>query len=229
MSEPKFEKFGLIQKMSSEQVDMGKINDQALVELKAEDLFTFRIAACHDQPDRDHERFTAECLEELSKLFVGRTVIMDHVWSAKNQTARIYDAKVEEGGGVHRLILYCYIPRSDATASVIASIEAGILREVSVGCAVGMATCSICGSDKFTTRCGHRPGLEYDGQLCVVELSGARDAYEVSFCAVPAQKEAGVVKKYGGEDAPAEESDPGEDPEVQKALALLELEYKRFG
>lgn len=228
MENPKFEKFGFVQKMAADQVDMGKINAQALVEMTAESVFAFRIAACDDQVDRENERFTVECLEGLAKLYVGRTVIMDHQWSAKNQTARIYDAKVEESGGVHRLILYCYIPRSDATASVIASIEAGILREVSVGCAVGKATCSICGADKTKTLCGHRPGREYDGQLCAVELSEPKDAYEVSFCAVPAQKEAGVVKQYGGEDTTAEDPDPGEGPEVKKALALLELEHKRF-
>lgn len=228
MSKPKFEKFGFVQKMAADQVDMDKINAQTLVALSAGSVFTFRIAACDDQIDRENERFTVECLEELAKLYVGRTVIMDHQWSAKNQTARIYDANMEESDGVHRLILYCYIPRSDATASVIASIEAGILREVSVGCAVGKATCSICGADKTRVFCEHMPGREYDGQLCMVELSEARDAYEVSFCAVPAQKEAGVVKQYGGEDIPAENPDPEENPEIQKALALLELEYKRF-
>lgn len=198
------------------------------MELTAESVFVFRIAACDDQVDREAERFTVECLEGLAKLYVGRTVIMDHNWSAKNQTARIYDAKVEESDGVHRLILYCYIPKSDATASVIASIEAGILREVSVGCAVGKAICSICGTDKTKTLCKHRPGCEYDGRPCVVELSEARDAYEVSFCAVPAQKEAGVVKQYGGEDTTVQKPNPGEAPEAKKALALLELEYKRF-
>ena len=228
MSKPKFEKFGFIQKMAADQVDIGKINAQALVELAAESVFAFRIAACDDQVDRDSERFTVECLEELAKLYVGRTVIMDHQWSAKNQTARVYDAKVEESDGVHRLILFCYIHRSDTTASVIASIEAGILREVSVGCAVGKATCSICGADKTKVFCEHRPGREYDGRICEVELSEARDAYEVSFCAVPAQKEAGVVKQYGGENTSAEEHKPGEDPEIQKALAMLDLEYKRF-
>ena len=38
--------------------DLQLINRQALRELKAEEVFTFRLAACDDQIDRDHERFT---------------------------------------------------------------------------------------------------------------------------------------------------------------------------
>jgi len=230
MSDPKFEKFGLVQKMAGDQVDMSKINAQALVELTVDEIFAFRVVACDDQPDRDNERFTLDCLQALAPLFVGRTVIMDHTWTAKNQTARIYDAYVEASDGANRLILCCYIPISPATSEVIRSIQAGILREVSVGCAVGKAKCSICGADKITTHCEHRPGREYDGQLCVVELSQPLDAFEVSFCAVPAQPGAGVVKRYGGEDAPEDPPVPHKKTEVPVpgvTLALLELEKLR--
>lgn len=222
-------KYGAVRKMAVGDADMAKINAQALKELGPDDVFAFKVAACDDQPDRDHERFTVECLQELAKLYVGKTIIMDHKWSASNQTARIYDAAVEAKDGVNRLILYAYMLRNDATAPVVAAIEGGILREVSVGCAVGKCVCSICGVDKRTTYCEHRPGREYDGVLCIVELSEARDAYEVSFCAVPAQPGAGVTKTYGGEEnKPAEDTEPGDDPETQKALALLELENQRF-
>ena len=40
---------------------------------------------------------------------------------------------------------------------------------------------------------------------------------------MPAQPGAGVIKAYGGEDAKPKTTD---DPEVVKALALLELEEK---
>lgn len=228
MSETDFKKFGLVQKMAVGKADMTKINAQALVELKAEDVFAFRVAACDDQPDRDNEQFTLNCLQGLAKLYVGRTVIMDHRWSAQNQTARVYDTAVEASEGVNRLILYAYMLRNDTTAPVIASIEGGILREVSVGCAVGKATCNICGADKQRHWCEHRPGGVYDGTKCIVQLSEPADAYEVSFCAVPAQPGAGVVKRYGGEDNRPDPLPTGEDPAVKQALALLELEEKRF-
>lgn len=223
-----FKKFGQVRKMADATVDMAKINAQALVELTEDQVFAFRIAACDDQVDREYERFALECLRGLAKLYVGRTVITDHNWTSKNQTARIYDAAVEEADGINRLVLYCYMLRNAETEATIAAIEGGILREVSVGCAVAKATCSICGTDKSRRSCQHIRGQEYEGKTCVVELSEPRDAYEVSFVAVPAQREAGVVKKYGGEDNGPETVPPSEDPEVQKALALLELEKNRF-
>lgn len=221
-------KFALVEKAASFSPDMTKINAQALVELKAEDVFAFRIRAADDQVDRDFERFTADALDGLAKLFVGKTVIADHMWSSSMQTARIYDAAVEKMSGTTVLVLFAYMLRNDQTAATIAAVEGGILREVSVGCAMGKATCSICGADKSKVFCEHRRGREYDGKQCVVELSQPEDAYELSFVAVPAQPHAGVVKKYGGEDNKPQPPAPEDDPEVQKALALIALEEKRF-
>lgn len=221
-------KFALVQKSADFAPDMEKINAQALKPLTAEQVFAFRIAAADDQVDRDFERFTPAALKGLAGLFVGKTVIQDHLWSSTGQTARIYDAAVETGGGVTRLILYAYMLRNEQTAPAIAAIEGGILREVSVGCAMTTARCSICGTDKTASWCDHLRGHEYGGKVCIVELDGPEDAYELSFVAVPAQRQAGVVKKYGGEDNRPAPPRPEDDPEVQKALALLELEEKRF-
>lgn len=204
--------------------DLELINRQALRALKAEEVFAFRLAACDDQVDRDHERFTLAALEGLAERFVGRTVLMDHQWSAKGQTARVYAGAVEEENGVHRLVLRAYMLRTGETEAVIAAIEGGILREVSVGCAVERALCSICGADKGKTSCPHRPGAVYSGQTCHVDLDGARDAYEVSFVAVPAQPKAGVVKEYGGERGPAMEEEA-----LCLAQARQALEEKRYG
>ncbi len=215
MSELK--KFGFVQK-SAETVDMTKINVQAMRELTPEEVFAFQIAAADDQVDRDYERFTKEALEQLAKLYVGRTVIMDHDWTATKQTARIYDAHTAMDNGVIRLILCCYMLRNDATAPVIQAIEGGILREVSVSCAVSRCVCSVCGADKAKVRCMHRPGKSYEDVLCVISLDEAVDAYECSFVAVPAQRQAGVTKAYGGENGP----EAGND--IKIALALLSLE-----
>ncbi len=43
----------------------------------------------------------------------------------------------------------------------------------------------------------HVKGRTYNGKLCYGELTGAKDAYEWSFVAVPAQREAGVIKGMG--------------------------------
>lgn len=223
----KFEKFGLVEKGMAFSPDMEKIHRQTLVELTAEDVFTFRLAACNDQPDREHERFTLETLEGLAPMYVGKPVILDHEWSAKGQSARVYDAYVEEAEGANHLVLCCYTLKNDYNAQLIQAIEGGILREVSVGCAIEQAICSVCGADLTKIWCEHVPGREYEGETCVVELTGAADAYEVSFCAVPCQPGAGVRKSYGGEAKQPEER-PAEKTMDQAAreLELLELENK---
>lgn len=217
-----------VEKQAVDAAELALINKQALRELTAEEVFTFRMAACDNQVDRDHERFTDKALEGLAPLFVGKTVLMDHTWSAVSQTARIYAADVEDHGEVKQLVLRCYMPRSDATAGTVAAIETGILRECSVGCAMGSAVCSICGTDQTKAYCEHRAGKTYDGQLCVMALDAPQDVYEVSFVAVPAQPEAGVIKskRYGGPDKP----EPPDDIVTQRmAEAMQEQEMRRYG
>lgn len=202
-------KFGVVEKAAGALVpDMEKINRLTLAELTAEEVFVFRLSASNDQIDRDFERFTVRSLKDMAALYVGRTVITDHSWSADGQIARVYDAYVETGeDGITRLMLLCYMLRTAAMEPVIDAIRGGILREVSVSCAVKSARCSICGVDRHEKFCGHRKGQLYDGQLCVIELDGVSDVYEVSFCAVPANAGAGTTKNV----EPEPESAPGDD------------------
>ncbi len=208
------------------------INAQALRPLAKEEVFTFKLAACNTQIDRDNERFTREALEQMAEQFVGRTVLRDHRWTAAAQTALVYAAQVEGEGEDATLVLRCYMPRTEATRNTITAIESGILRECSVGLAVGRVECSICGADQTDTCCRHRPGRVYDGQKCHFTLSDVQDVYEISLCAVPSQPEAGVVKskRYGGheEDVP-NPAEAGEAEALQMAQAAQEQEEKRYG
>lgn len=180
-----------------------KINRQARSPLKAEEIYVFSVRLCDDQPDRDHERFSTEALEALAPMFVGKTGIVDHAWSSEKQVARIFEAGVEYGDGCAFIKAWAYILRSEKTQETIREIEAGIKKEVSVGCAMKRSICSVCGAEYGS--CEHRKGESYGGQTCVAVLCEPEDAYEFSFVAVPAQKQAGVLKGLGGgEMRPAE-------------------------
>ena len=176
-------------------VQLEAINAQAKAALTAEQVYVFSLRLCDDQVDRDYERFDTAALAPLAKLFIGKTGILDHRWSAGNQLARIFATEVVQEDGVSFIKAWAYIRRGGRGDALIADIEAGILKEVSVGCAMGMAVCSVCGSEYGT--CGHRKGEHYDGQLCCAILREPMDAYEFSFVAVPAQREAGVLKGLG--------------------------------
>ena len=186
--------------------ELARINRFAKKELRAEEVYTFAVKLCDNEVDRDFERFDRAALEKLSELFVGRTGIFDHSWSAGGQTARIYRAEViEEETRTTAGDKYCwckgwaYMLRTEKNAELIAEIEGGIKKEVSVGCSVERCVCSICGEDINT--CAHKKGEVYGGKVCCAELVNAQDAYEWSFVAVPAQPRAGVLKRCGGEDA----------------------------
>ena len=177
-------------------VQLEAINAQAKAALTEEKVYVFSLRLCDDQVDRDGERFDTAALPILAKLFIGKTGIVDHRWSSESQIARIFETKVVQESGVSYIKAWAYIRRGGNNDEIIADIEAGIKKEVSVGCAMGRSICSICGSDYGT--CGHQKGEAYDGQLCCAILKEPMDAYEFSFVAVPAQPNAGVLKALGG-------------------------------
>ena len=183
-----------------EEQELELINRFSRKKLTAEQVYTFTVRLCDNEVDRDGERFAPETLDTLAQLFVGKSGIFDHQWTAAGQTARIYRAQVEEepgtqtsvGDGYRYVKAWAYMLRTKGNEELIAQLEGGILREVSVGCAVERAVCSVCG--KPAGSCEHRKGEMYDGKVCFTSLEGAADAFEWSFVAVPAQPRAGVMK-----------------------------------
>lgn len=182
--------------------EMELIRGYARGELDAQDVYTFSVVLCDNEVDRDFECFDEDTLEELAALFLGKTGISDHEWRSGNQVARIFRTeivraparKTADGRDYVCLKAWAYMLRTDKTAALIADIEGGIKKEVSVGCSVSETVCSICGAHGG---CTHIPGERYDGKLCFSVLHGASDAYEWSFVAVPAQRGAGVTKAMG--------------------------------
>lgn len=232
------------------------INRQTKRKLSADEVYVFSVVLCDNEIDRDFERFTIKALERLAEMYVGKTGIFDHSMHGRDQVARIFSAAVEapagrmtrDGQPYHRLKARAYMPKSEQNESMIVDIDAGIKREVSVGCAVADSYCSICGADRKKGGCNHVLGKEYvingKKRLCHAVLDNPTDAYEWSFVAVPAQPLAGVVKSFsaGKEGAKLDECDVlkafGNGGEVtlsaEKASAVLNYIEKlsaaaRFG
>ena len=188
---------------SPEPEELERINALSRRELGADEVYTFALRLCDNDVDRDFERFDDAALDQLAPMFVGVSGVFDHQWSARGQTARIYRTQVVGGDGsltadgrpCRYLKGWAYMMRTQENAALIAEIDGGIKREVSVGCAVERVVCSICGQE--LDACPHEKGEEYGGQLCCGVLTGASDVYEWSFVAVPAQRKAGGIKSAG--------------------------------
>ena len=183
--------------------ELAALNQLLGTKLTEKQVYFFALRLCDNHTDRDAEYFARADLERLAALFVGKTGLFDHSWSARDQAARLYRTELEEEPGVVTesgetgcwLKGYAYLLRTQENESLIAEIEGGIKKEVSVGCSAAKRSCSICGKDAGL--CEHERGKYYGGKLCYAVLSDITDAYEWSFVAVPAQRAAGVVKRFG--------------------------------
>lgn len=180
-----------------------KINSLTRREFSEKELYTFPVELCNNDIDRDGERFSDAALEQLAKLFIGKTGIFDHNPTASNQNARIFDTEIVEGSSrktkygkpYKYLRALAYMVRTDDNKNLIAEIDGGIKKEVSISCSASKKICSVCGSEEPGS-CGHKKGEQYGEAICHHILDDVTDAYEWSFVAVPAQINAGVTKKY---------------------------------
>ena len=204
--------------------DIDRINQFSKKKLSPEEVYCFSVAMCDNDIDRDMERFTNKTLEVLADMFVGKTVISDHSWKSGNQIGRIYETYVQKaaeqnqaGEPLRQLVGKVYMLNSEDNKAVIDAIEAGILKEVSVGVSIKSRSCSLCGEkmrfswSSWQMECEkhHVLGETYpDEGLCFMNLDDPSDAYELSFVAVPAQRNAGVTKAAN-------------DPDVDEAFDTL--------
>lgn len=223
--------------------DMKMINKYTLSRVTADDVFTFKaVIADNEQDDRNCMPFDLKALRDLKKLYPGKTMLKDHWRSADTQIARIYDTeliqdaeKQTENGEIHtELVAKIYMIKTDSNRDLIAEIIGGIKKEVSTSCTPEKMICNICGTDNMMKYCSHYPGYHYtiqDGtpngtrKRCKMLLSGAKDAYELSFVAVPAQPRAGTHKAVGFT-KPVPEQETAEPETETKDVTEPETETK---
>ncbi|MDE5994803.1 MAG: hypothetical protein K2G60_04740, partial [Oscillospiraceae bacterium] len=201
--------------------DLELINRQSLKQLSADEIFAFSVILCDNEIDRDFEVFSDEALSSLEKLFVGKTGILNHSNRSQDQMCRTYktelvcdsERKTEYGENYKYLKAWCYTVKSAKNEDLIKDIESGIKKEVSISCNFSDKVCSVCGESV----CSHKEGNFYGDTLCFKRISGVTDAYEWSFVAVPAQRNAGVTKT-------AKES-LGMHAQIVKAAAEKEMSF----
>ena len=116
------------------EADITLINQYANKELTPEGVFCFPVILCDNDVDRDIERFTKASLDKLAKLFVGKSGLIDHRWSAEKQVARLYRCETEEmsqknslGEPLYVLRGSAYMLRNEANTPLIEAIEGGIV------------------------------------------------------------------------------------------------------
>lgn len=195
--------------------DLKKINKYTLTNVTAEEVFIFKaVIADNEQDDRNDMPFNLKALQDLKKLYPGKTMLKDHARKSDNQIARVYDTelvqnanKTTELGELHTdLIAKIYVMVTESNKDLITEIKGGIKKEVSTSTVAKRIVCNICGCDNMKEYCRHWPGREYDRvdangkstkKRCKMLLDGASEAYELSFVAVPAQPRAGTTKSIG--------------------------------
>ena len=111
---------------------LAKINKYTLEPLTAEQVFAFKAVLCDNMVDRDFEKFSGKALDDLRRLFVGKTVIKDHRHTADSQIARIFDTELKDSGEMlpdgesyKHLVAHCYMVRTESNKDLIAEIIGG--------------------------------------------------------------------------------------------------------
>lgn len=189
--------------MDTEMLD--KINKFTRRPLTEDEIYVFSVILCDNDVDRDGERFSDKSLEKIAELFVGKTGIFDHNPSSSNQNARIFgteivtdDSRLTKNGDPYKCVrANAYMVRTEENRSLIAEIDGGIKKEVSISCSAAKRICSVCGNSS----CAHVVGKMYGGKIAHRILDDITDAYEWSFVAVPAQVNAGVTKRFSADSA----------------------------
>lgn len=212
--------------------DLKQINKYTLSPVTAEEVFIFKATiADNEQDDRNFMPFNLKALQDLKDLYLGKTMLKDHARKADNQIGRVYATELVQNtrkktdlGEIHtELIAKIYMIKTASNADLIAEISGGIKKEVSTSCTPAKMVCNICGCDNLKDYCRHYPGFEYDvtdqatgkatKKRCKMLLHGAKDAYEVSLVAVPAQPRAGTHKSVGFAKPIAKTTEPEETPD----------------
>ena len=184
------------------------VNQHTIKKLTSDDVFMFKVHLCDNDVDRSYDKMSLEFLNEFAEASKSLTGLKDHEWEMENQVSRLYDTEIvtnsdkltHNGDPLTYVLGKAYTLRK--FEDYVDKINAGILKEVSIGFESDGDTCSICGgptvkdeNDLAHCEKDHVAGQTYDGVLCYNNLNKLSEAYEWSLVAVPCQKNSGIKNK----------------------------------
>lgn len=166
--------------------ELALINQYSGHQFSADEVFVASIRLCDNDVDKDYEQFTCGALVKLAKLYEGMRGVVN-IYS--DYTPQIFNCKLEPvpekvntlGEPYCMVVGRFYIPIVSETASLRAMIVDGSISEVSIGCSIDPAVCSIC--HRPLSECEHVKGHFYDSELCYGLLYNPKDVYEFAFVA----------------------------------------------
>ncbi len=161
--------------------------------LSLDDVHIRAMRLLSDQVNDHGGRFPREEHEHLCELLVDSPVMIGHDHSSL-PVARNFAARCVDGGEASWVEVWFYWlkgvgPHHDELA---ADIDAGVVKEGSIGFEFAMPQCSICGED--IRACEHIPGFEYDRQIAHYEYRNIIRVLETSLVYRGATPNTRIVK-----------------------------------
>ena len=168
---------------------LGRINEFALSELTAEQVYTRTAILAHNAIDRDQDVFDGALLRDFAATLPGKGLFIKHPRSFDGDTGpgvgRWFEAKVTQmsldqarallkqpnlqwppGTDTAELLeASYYIPRSEKNASLITDIDAGVASDVSIGFRAADATGIQDGEGRTVAYRLQAPGEALEGSL----------------------------------------------------------------
>lgn len=186
--------------------DLALIRKFTQRDVQADEIWTGRQKLANTQIDRAHERFPVEYLQRFAETLPGRSVMGGHDYDTL-PLGRYYRANVQKDDNGHYLQADYYL-RADSPH--VASIELGILKDVSIGYNAGKRVCDLCEKAwspyGLKDGCEHWPGSETDDGLCTLTYCPTEahkaEAMEGSFVWAGCQYGAEAVPKSAWTDDP---------------------------
>lgn len=229
---------------------LGKIRKYTLNEIPADQLYARKMLLAHNAIDRDNERFSEKLLEDFVRTLPGKSLLIGHQWgppgkglffdayleemdlqAARSMTGE--DLKLPDGVTQFKALMgWFYTTKSPGKEDLLADIDAGIVRHVSIG--FNAANCL-------------KVSNEANGETLYWEYKGPGEAREGSLVWLGAQPGATITKAADADDGADIDEDEnkrkkeikdmkrvfmklglGEDSTVDQALSVLNQKTARL-